>query len=396
MRAVEITHIAKRNTMAKKTATIVDIGSSRITTIIGERGINGSYKILGKGDVSYDGFSNGKFFSPADVKNVIAMSLSNAEITSGTKVTEVFIGVPGEFSSVYVADVSIDFGKKRKVKEADMFALFKKGAKKHPTNSIINNTLVYAVLDDGKRVIDPVGKVTQKLEAKVCYSLAENNFLDFISKIMVELSIRHVVFISGPLAESNYLLDPQLRDRYAILVDTGYITTSVMLAQGDGLLFLNSFSMGGGHITGDLYQVLKTNFAQAESLKRKIVLGWQTGENETYDLMGKEYISTYSAKTTNEIAEARIETICKYIQKCLDRCEYEFPDYLPIYLTGGGLNYIKGIKDFMGRKLGRKVELVAPKLAQTERPDYSSEISLLDLAISQSENNYNIIYTSRW
>lgn len=382
--------------MAKKILTAIDIGSSRITTIIGERGINGSYKILGKGDVSYDGFSNGKFFSPNDVKNVVAMSISNAETTAGIKVSEVFVGVPGEFSSVYVADVTLDFGKKKKVKENDMLALFKKGAKKHPTYSIINNTLIYATLDDGKRVIDPVGKVTQKLEAKVCYSLAENNFLDFMSKIMVELSIRHVVYVSGPLAESNYLLDPQVRDRYAILVDCGYITTSVMLAQGDGLLFLNSFSMGGGHITGDLYQVLKTDFAQAESLKRKVVLGWQTGENETYDLMGKEYISTYSAKATNEIAEARIEIICKYIQKCLDRCEYEFPDYLPIYLTGGGLNYIKGIKEFMGRKLGRKVELISPSLAQVTRPDYSSEIALLDLAINQSENNYNIIYTSRW
>jgi len=159
---------------------------------------------------------------------------------------------------------------------------------------------------------------------------------------------------------------------------------------------LNSFSMGGGHITGDLFQVLKIDFNQAESLKRKIVLGWQTEENETYDLMGKEFISTYSAKTTNEIAEARIEIISDYVQKCLERCEYEFPDYLPVYLTGGGLSYIKGIKDFFGRKLGRKVEIVSPNLAQSTRPDYSSEISLLDAAISQSENNYNLIYSSRW
>ncbi|MBQ8468903.1 MAG: rod shape-determining protein [Clostridia bacterium] len=382
--------------MLKKQTTVIDIGSSAIVTLIGERGVNGSFKIAGKGNVSYDGFSNGKFFSPSDLKNVIAMSISNAEQTSNTKVTDVFVGVPGEFCSTYSEELTVNFGKKKKIKQVDLLALMHKGAKKHPTYSIINNSVIYCTLDDGKRLIDPVGKVTSHLSAKICYMMAENNFLDFISQIMAEIGIRHVSFIASTLAESNYLLDPHIRDRYAILVDCGYLTTNVMLSQGDGLLFLNSFSMGGGHITGDLFQVLKIDFNQAESLKRKIVLGWQTGDNETYDLMGKEFISAYSAKTTNEIAEARIEIIASYIQKCLDRCEYEFPDYLPVYLTGGGISYIKGIKDFLGRKLGRKVEIVSPNLAQSTRPDYSSEISLLDAALAQSENNYNLIYSSRW
>ena len=226
--------------------------------------------------------------------------------------------------------------------------------------------------------------------------LAENNFLDFVTNIFAEIGIKHLIFTSANLAEMIYLLNPDIRDRYAILVDIGYITTNVMVGQGDGLLFLNSFSLGGGHITGDLYQVLKIPFAQAESLKHKIVLNWQASENDTYEVMGKEFIATYSAKATNEITESRVEIIANYIQKCLDRCEYEFPDYLPIYLTGGGVCYIKGVKDFLARKLGRKVQIVTPGLAQSERPDLSSEMSLLDLAISQTENDYNLIYSSRW
>ena len=154
--------------------------------------------------------------------------------------------------------------------------------------------------------------------------------------------------------------------------------------------------MGGGHITGDLYQVLKIPFGEAESIKRKLVLNWQAHENDTYEVMGKEFINTYSAKAVNEIAEARIEVIANYIQKCIDKCEYEFPDYLPLYVTGGGLCYIKGIKDLLSKKLGRKVEIVAPGLAQNNRPDYSSEISLLDVALSQQENNYKLIYFERW
>ena len=154
--------------------------------------------------------------------------------------------------------------------------------------------------------------------------------------------------------------------------------------------------MGGGHITGDLYQVLKIPFAQAETLKHKVVLNWQASENDIYEVMGKEFIATYSAKATNEITEARIEIIAGYIQRCLDRCEYDFPEYLPIHITGGGICYLKGIKEFLARKLGRRIKIVSPGLAQSNRPDYSSEISLLDLAITQTETDYSLIYSSRW
>lgn len=382
--------------MAKKYTTIVDIGSSSIVTLIGERGINNSFKVLGKGESTYDGFSNGKFFDPATIKNVIAMSISNAEQSSGLKVTEVFVGVPGEFCNCICKDISIDLGRRRKIKDTDTFTLLNRGVKKHPTYSTINHSAIYYTLDDGKRVIYPIGKATKMLTGKICYIMAENNFLDFISGILNEIGIKNVVFIASNLAEMIYLLDPAVRDRYAILLDIGYLTTNVMVGQGDGLLFLNSFSLGGGHITGDLYQVLKIPFAQAESLKHKIVLNWQPTENDTYEVMGKEFVATYSARAANEITEARLEIIAGYIQKCLSRCQYEFPDYLPIYITGGGVSYIKGVKDFLARKLGRKVQVITPGLAHSERPDLSSEISLLDVAISQTENDYSLIYSSRW
>lgn len=379
--------------MAKRQTAIVDIGSYSIVTLIGERGVNNTFKILGKGEVSYDGFSNGKFFSPKDLKNVIGMCISNAEEQSGCKVTEVCVGIPGEFCLSYCSDVTLNFDRRKKVREADVKALIHKGIVKRPTYSLINHSAIYYMLDDGKRIIDPLNKPTTSISSKVSYVMAENNFLDFVTRIFSELGIRHVMYISANLAEMMYLVEPTVRDRYAILVDIGYMTTNVMVGQGDGLLFLNSFSLGGGHITGDLYQVLNIPFIEAESLKHKIVLNWDAKDSDTYEVMGKEFINTYSAKATNEITEARLEVIASYILKCLDRCEYEVPDYLPIYLTGGGVCYIKGVKDFMARKLGRKVEIIAPRLADNNRPDFSSEIALLDLAINLPDNDYNLIYS---
>lgn len=116
--------------MAKKYSTIIDFGSSSIVTLIGERGINNSFKVLGKGEASYDGFSNGKFFEPSALKNVIAMSISNAEQTSGLKVSEAFIGVPGEFCNCVCREVSVNLGKRRRVRESDIYAVLERGVKK--------------------------------------------------------------------------------------------------------------------------------------------------------------------------------------------------------------------------------------------------------------------------
>jgi len=373
--------------MNKKEIAILDIGSMAITVMIGERGVNGTFRIKGKGEADYAGFQKGEFLEPDQVKYAIGLAIANAETASGIKITDIVVGVPGEFTSVICRDACINFRKKKKINDSDVNQLYYVGNiyKKHPTHSVINQSPIYFTLDDGRRLIEPRGMASTKLNGFISYVLAENNFIDFIEDILADLSIRITGYLSTCLAESMHLFEPSIRDRYVILVDCGYITTSVMLARGDGLLFLNSFSLGGGYVTGDLSQCLKIPFAEAESLKKKVVLSWNAQEGDTYEVQGKDFISPFSAVATNQIVEDRLSMIAEYILKCLDRCEFEYPEYIPIYLTGGGMNFIKGARDFLSRKLGRRVELVAPNLPHISRPDYSSEIGLLDLALENQE-----------
>ena len=375
--------------MGKKDVAILDIGSMAITVMVGERGVNGTFRIKGKGEADYAGFQNGEFLEPEQVKYAIGLAISNAETVYGSKISEIYVGVPGEFTSVICRDTCINFAKRKKINDNDLKQLYFVGNiyKKHPTHSVINQSPIYFTLDDGRRLIEPRGMVSTKLRGFISYVLAEKNLLDFIDDILAELNIRKFGYISSCLAEMMHLFVPTVRDRYAILVDCGYITTSVMLARGDGLLFLNSFSMGGGYITGDLSQCLKISFAEAESFKRKVGLSWDAKESDTYEVQGKDFISPYSAVATNQIVQDRIDMIAGYIQKCLDRCEFEYPEYIPIYLTGGGMNYIKGVRDYLSRRLGRRVELVAPNLPHISRPDYSSEVGLLELALDNLEDD---------
>lgn len=368
----------------KESTAVIDIGSSTIVTLVGEIGVNNTFKILGKGEIAYAGFQNAEFLEPESLKYALAQSISNAEITSETKITNVYIGVPGEFSSCVTKSVNLSFPKVKKVTKFDIDNIFKTGNtfKDDPKYCLVNNSVVYYEIDGMKRVIEPINMKVKSITGLISYILAEREFVMFIKRIFKELRINVLGFISAPLAECLYLFEPSVRDKYVLLVDVGYITTTVALSRGNALLFLNSFSLGGGYITSDLSQCLKISFNEAERLKRKIVLGWKPNASDTYEVEGDEIIQTYSAKATNEIVSDRVEMICDYILKCLDRCAYDLPDFLPIHFVGGGFNFIHGIKTIISKKLKRQVEIISSINMREIRPYDASEEGLLNMVLN--------------
>ncbi|MBQ7579320.1 MAG: hypothetical protein IJT25_02170 [Clostridia bacterium] len=379
--------------MAVKNVSVIDIGSSCITVLCGRRGVNNTFVIKGKGTADYAGFENGEFLEPERLKMAIAMAVANCETSCGEKINEVYVGVPGEFVSVVCKECSVNFSRRKKITSEDVSKLYYNSNtfKKHPTHTVINISPIYFTIEDGRRVIDPRGIVASKLSGLISFSLAENNFLDFIENILAELGIKKSDYINSCLAECLHLFAPEVRDKYVLLVDCGYITTNVMLARGDGLLYLSNFSMGGGYITADLSQCLKISFSEAESLKHKAVISWNASSEDTYEVQSKDYIVPYSAKDTNEIVKGRLDMIIKYINKAIENCMFEFPDYIPICLTGGGVCYIKGVKDYFSKRLGRKVEIVKPNIPHISRPDSSTEIGLLDVCIDIEDGLLNIL-----
>ena len=102
--------------MQKKQVAVIDIGSSRITAVIGERGINDTFVIKAKYSFEYDGFEEGVFFDVKKLKQVLYSAVNCFNRGSSIKVDTIYVGVPGEFTQVYVRDAQLTFSKKRKTK----------------------------------------------------------------------------------------------------------------------------------------------------------------------------------------------------------------------------------------------------------------------------------------
>ena len=71
--------------MAKKNVAVMDFGTSRISVIIGDRGINNTFDVRGFGEINYAGFMDGQFLEPERLPECIRACLLWPKTMPGQK-----------------------------------------------------------------------------------------------------------------------------------------------------------------------------------------------------------------------------------------------------------------------------------------------------------------------
>ena len=304
--------------MAQEIA-VMDIGSSKITVMIGERGVNDTICIHGMGESTYAGFCEGQWYQPNELGKAVTKAITLAQTNSGKRIKHLYIGVPGEFTVTKCKEVNLAFNRKHKITEEDVDELHERGNTFEGDSeySLINSQPVFYLLEDDRKTVQPIGMTSSKLRGIISYILAENSFIDAFDKILQQSELESYDYVSSLLAETLYLFDEQTRDSIVVLIDVGYLVTYVIVARGDGILKQFSIPLGGGHITEDLKEYLGVKFTAAEKLKRKVNLSLEVDESETYSVAVKDRVTAYGAKQVNDVVTAKLSTLAKVIRKCL-------------------------------------------------------------------------------
>lgn len=368
--------------MRKQTA-VIDFGSQKIISLIGEKRKKDGFDIIGSGEAEYAGFLNGEFLDKEKLVIAIKQALVNAETSCGAKITSIIVGVPACFAICVCNDVSKTYKKRTRISGKEILSLYDlvNISNLSHTHVPIHYSPIYYSLDDGTKTCDVLDLYTTRIYAKISTILVEKTFVDLISNILQQLGVnKSITFVSSQLAQSLYLLDDKHRQSKSVIIDCGHITTSVTIAEGQGLTLLNEFSLGGGYITADLMKWLKLSYTSSEALKKKLVLSLSTTCDDVYEVKAGSEMLTIPAQTANNITIAKIETIAKTIKKCLSNSTENIND-AQIYLTGGGLCYIKGAKEILASKIGKNIVILAPAIPQLAKPHYSSVLSLLSYAL---------------
>lgn len=367
--------------MQKKEVAMIDVGSSKITAVVGERGINKTFLIKGRYSYEYDGFEDGVFFDVDKLKKVLSRIADDIKSTSRGGADTVYVGVPGDFTKLYVRDSQISFSKKKKIQEEDVDDLFEAAFVMASSKyTLINRSAIVYELDDFRRLANPVGANSEILKGRLSFILCSNYFIEAVKPVLEDAGVKHVECVSSSLAQALYLVDAETRDRIAVIADVGYITTTFTIIQGDGLLYQKSFAYGGGYITAAITEKFSMEFELAEKLKRKVNL---SSVNGVYDLIDGENGEYYAVEDVKKAVLHSLDGLCESISNALESSGYVVPEYVPLMITGGGIAYIRGAKEHLSSRLGCAVEIIAPKVPLMDKPTESTVLSLMELALEQ-------------
>ena len=367
-------------------AVAIDFGTSKIVTFIAESGSYHRCDIIGAGTVAYDGFLDGYWNAPDEmVDQAIRNAIAAAEAQAHRQVRDVFIGVPGEFCRVYAIEASVTLqGADPRVTLHDVERVFAQATEEiQPIRGvIIHRSPAWFTVDEGKKTMEPIGMKGSTLKAMVSFVVADEFFLSDLSRRIQAMGISLNGFFSSSVGQALLFLPPEERDRIAVLIDVGYLSTEVMAVEGDALIFQKVIAIGGGHITADLAFGLEVNMSAAEQFKRSYsfqISGADIGEQRP----------TPGQPTREEIArvlEPRVDELSEFIRDCLDHCGVRLDNWSNIYLTGGGLAMMTGGRSYLSAQLGRTVRAPSAKAAKFNSPIYSSALGLIDLVFGSLES----------
>lgn len=376
--------------MNRKSVAVLDVGSAEVTALIGQRGVNNTFVFKGIYTEKYDGFADGDFFNPAGLRRAIFSAIGQVENSCGDKITEIYVGVPGEFEKVETRRQLISFQRKRKVTGRDVSLLYSSAYGDPPEGySLMRSASVFYVLSDKRRVIDPVGMISDSLEGYLSYFVVSDRFSEVLRNILTEYGMKKVNFLPVSLAEALYLIPSEMRDEYAILLDIGYISMTFSVVCGNGIAYESACSVGGGHIPACMINDIDIPFDVAEAILKKVNLSSIDNPESVIEYIDKTEIYTVSVSQVKEKVKEGLDLICEVINKCLELCGDRNLDYKPILLTGGGITSIRGAREHMSKRLNKVVDILTPNLPYYNKAAQSSLLSLLNMALNdQRENSF--------
>lgn len=373
----------------KTTVAAMDFGTSKIVALVAETSGRQRCDIIGAGIATYDGFLEGQWNAPDQLNQAIADAVQKAEEQSHTRIREINVGVPGAFSTVYTVEAKVELqGADPRVTEKDINELFARASSElgDIRGSIIHRSPAWFIVDDGKKTLEPAGVRGYELRGMISFVVADQFFLDDVTERFRSLGITVNGCFSTPTGQAMLFVPDEERDRTAVLVDMGYLTTEVMVVEGDAITHLKTLPIGGGLMAADLAYGLETTLGEAEKIKRAYIFGLAAGQ-ETFDANDKEgNPKTFSREDVEKVLEPRAEEICEAVQEAIKTSGVRLSNWSPIYLTGGALSINRGGKDFLAGKLNKPVRDLPRRAVKLSSPAYSSALGLLDLIIDTAEN----------
>jgi cell division protein FtsA len=383
--------------MAKKEEYYVglDIGSSKITAVVGEPDEEGVLSIIGVGVSHNTGIKRGIVTEIEETVSGISEAIEMAEGLSGSQIASATVNINGGHISsinskgvVAVARADQEISKNDIVRAEDAAQAVQIPANKE----IIHVIPRFFNVDNGEAVKEPLGMTGVRLEVETHLVAVSQQAVKNLTKCVTQAGVNIEDIIVSPLAAAKAVVTKRQRELGCVLVDMGATTTGITVFIDDSVLYTKVFPVGAASITNDIAIGLRTSVDVAEKVKLKYgyAISADVKETEKIDLSAIDINeeAVVMQKNVAEIIQDRLEEIFALIRDELRRINYDTLLPAGIILTGGGAK-LAGIDDLAKNYFKLPVNIGKPHSlgGLTEKiydPLYSTAIGLLLYSFEES------------
>ena len=330
--------------MGRKARNIVvglDMGTTKISAIIGEIQDNGVIDVIGIGSHLCSGLQKGVVANMDRTVEAIGKAVEEAQIMADVEVDAAYVSLAGPHINginstgiIAVKNQEITGREIERVIEAARVVAL-------PEDREIIHVLPqeFVVDDQGGILEPPLGMSATRLEAKVhivtVTMASANNVIKCVNKAGFEVED----IVLEQLAVSEATLNTDERDAEVLLIDIGGGSTNIALLADGSLQFTEVLGIGGAHITKDLAIGLNTSVPDAEQIKKAHGCAYVPHVNDR-DVVEVSFSGNHETERMRrldicEIIEPRAEEILQMVLSEINDSGYATDMISYVVLTGG-------------------------------------------------------------
>jgi cell division protein FtsA len=342
---------------------VLDIGSSKITCLIGRGEPDGTLRVRGYGWRKSEGVKGGAITELREAEAAIRATVAQAETMAERPIDRVVVNLSCGHPASRLFNVRWPIGG-RVVTEADIRRVITEGRLQAAVQGreVIHTLPIDFTVDDTEGVSDPRGHLCETLKARLHIIDAATTALLNLETVLARTDLKVEALVSSPLASGLSVLDADERELGTTVVDMGGGTTSLAVF-GDGqILHTAQIAVGGLHVTRDIARGLSTSLENAERLKTVYGSADLSTDVEdellTVELLGNDvpHFEQISRAQLGRIIRPRMEETLELVREKLDGAGLGMAASGRIVLTGGG-SLLDGIRPLAERILGAPVSV---------------------------------------
>ncbi|WP_088309537.1 cell division protein FtsA [Novosphingobium sp. B 225] len=357
-----------------KTFAAVNIGSFRVSAMIGGLSETGEMVVLGSFHRAAQGIKRGYVTDMQAATYAVRDAVERAERIANVAVSKVWIGATGAGLASQVAQVEVDIGGRRiEQDDIDHLLVSARDVIQPDGRMVLHAQPAHYTLDGADGVADPKGLHAEQLGVDIHVMLADGAPIRNITEAVQNAHLDVEAVVASPIAAGHSCLSAEERELGVALVEFGAEVTNVSVYAAGMLLGLVTIPMGSADITDAVASAFGIRRFQAERLKcvhgSAIASPADHREMVPVNAPGDETTGPAArhADDKNRIPRAELVTVItgqlgrlmEEVNKALKALGFTGQRGQLVVVTGGGAE-LAGLADYAQAALGKPVRIGKP------------------------------------